>query len=168
MMEKLSYLEQQLKFFILNNSDFLNLAKKYTFTYRDFTPFIDYCKIIWNKEEKKWEFVGYYCHNQNKKFPNKQNIFFLNLNIDGYSWGSLFSEIENQFNNYLENNFLDEEIEKNSDKYKELRDPFFKQRKHEILNSWFKLNEVSIKDYFKRTLRNLRIQRFEKVNRLKH
>jgi hypothetical protein len=157
MKEKLSEMEQKLLSFILNNSDFFNLAKKYTFIYRDFTPFMDYCKIKWNREAKEFEFVEYYCHNVNKKMPSVSvNTFFLDLNITGFNWGTLLSEVERQFEKYLENLVIKGGIEKDGDKYKKLKNEYSSQHKDDIINRFFILNEETIKDYFMKTIKSLR------------
>jgi len=166
-MKELSEMEQNLLYFILNNKDFFNLAKKYTFIYRDFTPFVDYCKIKWNQRDKKFEFVEYFCVNENKKMPPKgTNIFFLDLNITGFNWGTLLSELEHQFEQSLEENL--EEIDKNSVQYKEMKNNFFQLNKDEIINNFFKINETTIADYFQKILKELRSQRFEQVQSLMH
>ena len=166
-MKKLSEMEQNLLYFILNNEDFFNLAKKYTFIYREFTPFVDYCKIKWNLTDKKFEFVEYYCHNKNKKMLQEEVlIFYLDLNIDGFNWGTLLSELEFQFERSLEENL--EEIDKSSARYKEMKSDFFQLKRDEIIYNFFKLNETTIADYFQKILKKLRHQRFEQVNRLMH
>ena len=162
-------MEQKLKSFILSNKDFRILAKKFTFIFRDFTKFIDYCKIRWNREEKDWEFVEYYLHNENKKLPAKEvNAFFLDLNIDGFNWGTLLGELEFRFEEYLEKNLMKEEFEKNSTDYKKFRKRFLEQHKEDVKNIFFTLNEETIKKYFMKTLKHLRRLRFEQVNRLMH
>ena len=169
MKENLSEMEQKLKYFILHNEDFNNLAKIYTFLFRDFTPFVDYCKIIWKRYEKEWEFVEYYLHNEIKKLPSDEiRAFFLILSIDGYNWGSLMGEMEFQFDKNLEKNVMNEEIDKNSTEYKKLKNQFFVQHKENIINNWFTLNENTIEVYFKKTLKIFRNSRFEQVNRLMH
>ena len=166
-MKKLSEMEQNLLDFILNNENFRNLARKYTFTYRDFTPFVDYCKIKWNWTDKKFEFVEYYCHNENKKkLQEGLNFFYLDLNITGFNWGTLLSELDLEFERSLEENR--EEIDKNSVQYKEMKSSFFQLKKGEIINDFFQLNETTTDDYFQKILKKLRNQRFEKVNRLMH
>ena len=160
-------MEQKLKSFIISNKDFRILAKKFTFIFRDFTPYIDYCKIRWNREEKDWEFVEYYLHNENKKLPaNKVNEFFLDLNIDGFNWGTLLGELEFRFEEYLEKNLMKEEFEKNSSEYKKFRKRFLEQHKEDVKNIFFTLNEETIMIYFMKTLKDLRHLRFEQVNRL--
>ena len=169
MNEKLNEMEQKLKSFILSNKDFKILAKKFTFIFRDFTPYIDYCKIRWNREEKDWEFVEYYLHNKNKKLPaNKIDIFFLELNIDGLNWGTFLGELGLQFDQYLKKEFPMEEFDKDSTKYKQLKKKFFEQHKEDIKDSFFRLNEETIMIYFMKTLKRLRHLRFDQVNRLMH
>ncbi len=51
-------MENKLKAFILNNIEFYNLAKKYTFYFREFSATIDYCEIKWNHKTKEWESYG--------------------------------------------------------------------------------------------------------------
>ena len=166
-MKKLSDMEQNLLYFILNNKDFYNLAKKYTFIYRDFTPFVDYCKIKWNQADKKFEFVEYYCFNKNKEMlQDEVHIFYLDLNINGFNWGTLLSELELQFERSLEESL--EEIDKNSVRYKEMKSRFFQLRKDEIIDNFFKLNNKTITDYFQKILKKLRDHRFEQVNRFMH
>jgi len=167
MSEKLSEMELKLKSFILNNNDFKNLAKKFTFMFRDFTPFKDYCKIRWIREEKEWEFGEYYLHNENKKIPaDRVNVFFLDLNIDGFNWGTLLGELKFRFEEYLEKNLMKEEFEKNSTEYKKFRKRFLEQHKEDVKNIFFTLNEETIKIYFMKTLKRLRRIRFEQVTRL--
>ena len=169
MFEKLSEMEHKLKLFVLNNKDFFNLAKKYTFMFRDFTPFIDYCKICWNNVEKNWRFIDYHCHNQNKKLlQEKVNVFFLDLNIEGYNWGTLLGELDLRFEKFLEKNLVKEDIDKNSKKFKEIKTAFFNQNKEKIVDNFFKINEETIEEYFSKTLKKFREQRFEQVNRLMH
>ncbi|MHA1436960.1 MAG: hypothetical protein ACTSPD_05245 [Promethearchaeota archaeon] len=104
--------------------------------------------------------IGYYCHNQDKKLPDKKNLFYLNLNLIEYNWSSLFNEMETRFNKDLEKKMGEEElndlIEKNYENYIQLRDAFFKKNKKKIINDWFILNEDKIQEYLERTLQDLK------------
>ena len=165
--KKLTSLEEQLKDFIIKNRDFYNLAKKYTFSFRDFTPYIDYCIVKWDKKRKNWIFDSYYCHNQNKELSKKDaNLFLLDLNIDGFSWGSLFSEIESRFELYMKNILNPDEVNPNSEKYEILRKEFFDENKNKIIDDWFRLTEKTAVKYFERILSRLREEKFEQINKL--
>ena len=94
------------------------------------------------------------------------NIFFLDLNINGFSWGTLLSELEIQFEHSLKR--IPEEIDRNSTRFKETKEAFFQLKKDEIINDFFKLNETTIAAYYQKILKKLRSQRFEQINRLMH
>jgi len=167
MKEKLTHVEQQLINFISTNKEFYELAKKHTFSFRDFSPYCDYCAIKWNNKEQKWDFEDYYRHDENKALPSKSTeIFFLDLDIDGFDWGSLYSELDVQFQKYLTRmNY--EDIKEDSEKIKELRRNYFDENKKWVIDNWFKINEESIDVYFKRMLKKIRDLKFEQKNRLK-
>ncbi|HEY0087907.1 MAG TPA: hypothetical protein VGB37_03630 [Candidatus Lokiarchaeia archaeon] len=167
MKEKLTHVEQQLKNFILTNKNFYDLAKKHTFSFRDFSPYYDDCAIKWNNKEQKWDFEGYYLQDENKALPSKSTeIFFLDLNIDGFDWGSLYSELYVQFQKYLTRMNYDD-IKEDTEKFEELRRSYFNENKKWFIDNWFKINEENIDGYFKRMLKKIRALKFEQKNRLK-
>ncbi|MGQ4874207.1 MAG: hypothetical protein ACP6IY_09065 [Promethearchaeia archaeon] len=154
-------MEDRLKNLILNNKYFHSLLKKYTFLYREFSSIEDYCELKWNKKKQDWEILGYYCHNINKPLPSKKkNIFYISLSIPEYNWGTLFSEMERRFNDYLCKTMgeeeIDEMIEKDYDRYMQLRDEYFRNNKIKIVNDWFKLTEDNVYEYINRELLKLR------------
>jgi len=163
---QLDVVENALREFILHDQEFFELAKKYTFTYREFSSMTDYCELKWNKKRSTWKNKGYYCHDHSEGPPNKKNRFYLDLNVDGYNWGSLFNKMEFEFNEDLEKTMNEDEIEdliqENYDRYVEFRDEFFKTKKAEIIDKWFKISEESAKDYIERELLRLREAIFEK------
>ncbi len=152
-------MENKLKAFILNNIEFYNLAKKYTFYFREFSATIDYCEIKWNHKTKEWEYVGELTYDQEKdkdeKLLDKKNSFFLILSIPNYSWGTLFAEMEarhmKKFIEELKKTMTEEKIneliENEAEKYLESRNEYFRQYKIEIIDDWFKLDEKSIEEY---------------------
>jgi len=134
----------KLKEFILKDKAFFNLAKKYTFQYREFSDITDYCHVHWNKKEKKWGCSGdgYICDdNQIILSRKKTNSFLINLSINGYTWSSLFEVMESKFVKSLKETMDEEDInkfiEEKYDDYAQLRDSFFKKRKLEIIKEWF-------------------------------
>lgn len=154
-------MEEKLKQFILNNTDFYNLAKQYTFQYREFSSFADYCELKWNKKTKDWDLIDYYCHDVNEELPSKKkNIFYLSLSIPEYNWGSLFNEIERRFNESLDETMNEEEkedfIESQYDRYVQMRDLFFRDYKTLIIGEWFDLSENSVFEYLNLEMLRLR------------
>lgn len=153
--KELDELFNALKEFVLNNEDFFNLAKEYSFYYQEFSPYSDYCEVHWDKKSKKWDFIGHYRHSNevSEKLPEKKNTFFLSLSIAPYNWGSLFSEMEFWFVKDLEKTMNQEEIDvltqKNYDKYVQLRNDYFNKNKLLIIDNWFQLDETTISDYLK-------------------
>ena len=85
-------------------------------------------------------------------------IFYLDLNIDGFNWGTLLSELEFQFERSLEENL--EEIDKSSARYKEMKSDFFQLKRDEIINNFFKLNETTIADYFQKNIKKIATSTF--------
>ena len=151
-----------MKDFILRDKDFFDLAKRYTFQYREFSPYIDYLEVVWNRKEKDWEFggEGYYCHNSNEQLPIRKNSLFLNLSIEGYSWGSLFNKMEEKFIENLKINMsetdIDELMEKDYERYSELRDDYFKINKENIVDDWFKLKEGALQNYIQNQFKSFK------------
>jgi hypothetical protein len=136
------------------------LVKKYTFQYREFSPYTDYCEIQWNKKQKEWKFIKYYSHHQDNELPIKKHTYFLDLTIDPYNWGTLFSQMEKCFNEHMKELLSEEEIkelfENNYDRYVEQRDEFFKEKKKEIIDDWFEFTEEKIEPYIDKTIRRLK------------
>ena len=153
-------MEEKLKYFILNNADYYNLANKYTFQYREFSSVADYCMVKWNKKSKEWEIIDYYCHNIDSELPNKKNIFYLSLAIPEFSWGSLFNEMERRFNENLDDTMSEDEkeefIENQYERYVQMRDLYFRDNKMAIIGEWFDLSENSVFEYLNRELLRLR------------
>jgi len=141
---KLDEMKEKLKDFILNDKSFFNLAKKYTFQYREFSSVIDYCHVRWNKKEKYWECLGdgYFCDDSENAIPGKKtNSFLINLSINGYTWSNLFEVMEHKFVERLKETMSEEDIhellEEKYEEYTQLRDFYFKKRKYEIIDEWF-------------------------------
>ncbi len=161
-------MENKLKTFILNNKEFYDLAKKYTFYFHEFSSTVDYCELKWNHKSKEWEFVGYLNYNKeidkDGKLLEKKNSFFLNLSIPNYSWGTLFAEMEarhlKEFTAELKKTITDEQIneliESESEKYLDSRKMYFQAHKMEILDDWFKMDEKNMEDYINIAITNLR------------
>ena len=140
---------QKLRDFILDDSVFFNLAKKYSFQYREFSPLKDYCQVIWNRKIKNWECVddGYICIKQDDQLDRKKaNCFLINLGINGFKWENLFDEMEKCFIEDLANKIEEEDIpsfrEEKSEEYKNMREAFFKENKLDIINGWFTFRET--------------------------
>ena len=160
--DQLNYINEKLKEFILNDKQFYECAKKYTFMYREFSPLKDCYEIYWNKKKKEWESAGeaYCCRNQNEDVPQKKNVFLLDLTIDGYNWGTLFNRMETMFTENLKVDMTDEDIndfiENEYEKYVELREIFFNTNKQKIVDDWFDLKEQEMPSYFENQIKKLR------------
>ena len=147
-------MEEKLREFILNDNFFFECAKKYSFMYREFSPFKDYFEVSWNKKEKLWECIdeGYCCINQNDEFTLKKNSFLLDLNIEEYNWGTLFNKMEQEFTEKTKKDMNEEElnglIENDYERYVELREEFFNINKQKIIDDWFELKEENLQTYF--------------------
>lgn len=141
-------MKEKLKNFILNDKKFFNLAKKYTFQYREFSSVKDYCHVLWNKKDKCWECFGegYFCDNNQTTLPGKKsNSFLIDLSINGFTWGNLFEVMEHKFVESLKDTMIEEDInellEEKYEEYTKLRDFYFKKRKIEIIDEWFTFHE---------------------------
>lgn len=158
--EQLNHLKKELKNFISKDPDFYDLASKYTFQYREFSSVEDYCEIIWDKRKKKWRFKSYIEADQKQDtLPLKKQVFYLNLSINGYDWGSLFCEMERCFINDFKANMSDREIEyiisNDYDRYEKAREDFFKNQKGNIIKNWFKLTEETLERYLEEQFERL-------------
>jgi hypothetical protein len=155
-------MEEKLKQFILEDSQFLEYAKKYSFMYREFSPLVDYFEVSWNRKEKKWECEGegYCCLNQNEEIPQKKNSLLLDLCIEGYNWGTLFNKMEQEFTENLKEEMGEEEIselvENDYERYVELREEFFNINKQKIIKEWFELKEDNLQTYFQNQFNKLK------------
>jgi len=68
--------------------------------------------------------------------------------------------MENKFNESLKETMEQEDVEdlveKDYDKYLNLREEYFNKNKSVIIKEWFKFDEIKLEDYIKKEIYNLR------------
>lgn len=147
--------------FILNDDQFQQLARTYTFVYREFSSLVDLCMIKWSKKKQTWSFKEYICHDETKPLPKlKKHHFLLNLKISGYNWGTLFAEMEKRFNSSLQKTMdvdeIEEFMEERPDEYSNMRDNYFASYKETIIDNWFTYDKQSLSEYISQSQSRLR------------